>query len=58
MLGINIEDYKELLSMWLAKKHYVLIKRNYRAKNYDLNDIIIAYMVALKGYPTAINTVY
>ncbi|HAN5987672.1 TPA: IS256 family transposase [Escherichia coli] len=59
-LGINTEGQKELLGMWLAENEgakfwlSVLIE----LKNRGLQDILIACVDGLKGFPDAINSVY
>lgn len=59
-LGINIEGQKELLGMWLAEnegaKFWLSVLTE--LKNRGLNDILIACIDGLKGFPDAINTVY
>lgn len=59
-LGINTEGQKELLGMWLAENEgakfwfRVLIE----LKNRGLQDILIACVDSLKGFPDTINSVY
>lgn len=59
-LGINIEGQKELLGMWLAENEGAKFWLNVltELKNCGLNDILIACVDGLKGFPDAINTVY
>lgn len=59
-LGINIEGQKELLGMWLAENEGAKFWLNVltELKNRGLNDILIACVDGLKGFPDAINTVY
>ncbi len=59
-LGINIEGQKELLGMWLAETEGAKFWLNVltELKNRGLNDILIACIDGLKGFPDAINTVY
>lgn len=59
-LGINIEGQKELLDMWLAENEGAKFWLNVltELKNRGLNDILIAYVDGLKGFPDAINAVY
>ena len=59
-LGINIEGQKELLGMWLAENEGATFWLNVltELKNRGLNDILIACVDGLKGFPDAINTVY
>lgn len=54
-LGINIEGQKELLGMWLAENEGAKFWLNVLAelKNHDLNDILIACVDGLKGFPDA-----
>ncbi len=57
VLGINIEGQKELLGMWLAEnegaKFWLSVLTE--LKNRGLNDILIACVDGLKGFPDAIN---
>ncbi|WP_340618430.1 IS256 family transposase [Xenorhabdus entomophaga] len=59
-LGINLEGQKELLGMWLAEnegaKFWLSVLTE--LKNRGLEDILIACVDGLKGFPDAINTVY
>ena len=59
-LGINIEGQKELLGMWLAENEGAKFWLNVltELKNRGLNDILIACVDSLKGFPDAINAVY
>lgn len=59
-LGINIEGQKELLGMWLAENECAKFWLNVltELKNRGLNDILIACVDGLKGFPDAINAVY
>ncbi|EEZ2312266.1 IS256 family transposase, partial [Escherichia coli] len=59
-LGINIEGQKELLGMWLAENEGAKFWLNVltELKNRGLNDILIACVDGLKGFPDTINTVY
>ncbi|HDS1277542.1 TPA: IS256 family transposase, partial [Pluralibacter gergoviae] len=59
-LGINIEGQKELLGMWLAENEGAKFWLNVltELKNRGLNDILIACIDGLKGFPDAINAVY
>lgn len=59
-LGINIEGQKELLGMWLAENEGAKFWLNVltELKNRGLNDILIACVDGLKGFPEAINAVY
>lgn len=59
-LGINTEGQKELLGMWLAEnegaKFWLSVLTE--LKNCGLQDILIACVDCLKGFPDAINSVY
>lgn len=59
-LGINTEGRKELLGMWLAEnegaKFWLQVLTE--LKNRGLQDILIACVDGLKGFPDAINSVY
>lgn len=59
-LGINIEGQKELLGMWLAENEGAKFGSNVltKLKNRGQNDILIACVDGMKGFPDAINTVY
>ncbi|AYK02188.1 TPA: IS256 family transposase [Klebsiella pneumoniae] len=59
-LGINTEGQKELLGMWLAENEGAKFWLNVltELKNRGLNDILIACVDGLKGFPDAINAVY
>ncbi len=59
-LGINIEGQKELLGMWLAENEGAKFWLNVltELKDRGLNDILIACVDGLKGFPDAINAVY
>ncbi len=59
-LGINIEGQKELPGMWLAENEGAKFWLNVltELKNRGLNDMLIACVDGLKGFPDAINTVY
>ncbi|MCM4661235.1 transposase, partial [Escherichia coli] len=59
-LGINIAGQKELLGMRLAENEGANFWFNVltELKNRGLNDILIACVDGLKGFPDAINTVY
>lgn len=59
-LGINIEGQKELLGMWMAENEGAKFWLNVltELKNRGLQDIFIACVDGLKGFPDAINTVY
>ncbi|AJJ73218.1 transposase, Mutator family protein [Yersinia pseudotuberculosis] len=59
-LGINTEGQKELLGMWLAEnegaKFWLSVLTE--LKNRGLQDILIACVDGLKGFPDAINSVH
>jgi putative transposase len=59
-LGINTEGQKELMGMWLAEnegaKFWLSVLTE--LKNRGLQDILIACVDGLKGFPDAINSVY
>ncbi len=59
-LGINTEGQKELLGMWLAEnegaKFWLSVLTE--LKNRGLQDILIACVDGLKGFPDAITSVY
>ncbi|EMD4605952.1 IS256 family transposase, partial [Salmonella enterica] len=59
-LGINIKGLKELPGMWLAENKGAKFWLNVltELKNSGLNDILIACVDGLKGFPDAINAVY
>ena len=59
-LGINTEGKKELLGMWLAENEGAKFWLNVltELKNRGLQDILIACVDGLKGFPEAINSVY
>lgn len=59
-IGINIDGIKEPLGMWMAKtegaKFWLQVLTE--LKNRGLQDILIASVDGLKGFPEAIETVY
>lgn len=59
-LWINLEGQKELLGMWIADnegaKFWLMVLTE--LKNRGVQDILIACVDGLKGFPDAINTVY
>jgi transposase-like protein len=59
-LGINLEGHKELLGLWLAEtegaKFWLSVLTE--LKNRGLNDILIACVDGLKGFPEAIAAEY
>ncbi|QDX31212.1 transposase [Dickeya poaceiphila] len=58
--SINTEGRKELLGMWLAENEGAKFWLNVltELKNRGLQDILIACVDGLKGFPDAINSVY
>ena len=59
-LGINTDGQKELLGMWLAENEGAKFWLNVltELKNRGLQDILIACVDGLKGFPDAINSVF
>jgi putative transposase len=59
-LGVNLEGRKELLGMWLAENEGSKFWLNVltELKNRGIQDILIACVDGLKGFPDAINTVF
>ncbi|HZK23331.1 MAG TPA: IS256 family transposase, partial [Atopostipes sp.] len=59
-LGVNLEDHKELLGMWLSEnegaKFWLAVLTE--LQNSGLKDIFIACVDGLKGFPDAISAVY
>ncbi len=59
-IGINMEGEKEVLGLWIADtegaKFWMSIITE--LKNRGLNDILIACIDGLKGFPEAINAIY
>ena len=59
-LGVNMEGHKELLGLWIAEnegaKFWLSVLTE--LQNRGVNDILIACVDGLKGFPDAINTVY
>ena len=59
-LGINLEGHKELLGMWIAEnegaKFWLSVLTE--LKNRGVQDILIACVDGLKGFPDAITAVY
>lgn len=59
-LGVNLEGHKELLGMWIAEnegaKFWLSVLTE--LQNRGVQDILIACVDGLKGFPDAINTVY
>ena len=59
-IGINLEGEKEVLGLWIAEtegaKFWLSIMTE--LKNRGLEDILIACIDGLKGFPEAINSVY
>ena len=59
-LGVNMEGQKELLGMWLSENEGAKFWLNVltELQNRGVQDILIACVDGLKGFPDAINTVY
>ena len=59
-LAINLEGEKELLGMWFAENEGAKFWLNVltELQNRGVEDILIACVDGLKGFPEAINTVY
>ncbi len=59
-LGVNIEGHKELLGMWISENEGAKFWLNVltELQNRGVNDILIACVDGLKGFPEAINTVF
>jgi transposase-like protein len=59
-LGVNIEGHKELLGMWIFENEGAKFWLNVltELQNRGVNDILIACVHGLKGFPEAINTVF
>ena len=59
-LGVNLEGHKELLGMWISENEGAKFWLNVLTEMHTrgLNDILIACVDGLKGFPEAINTVY
>lgn len=59
-IGINMEGEKEVLGLWISEnegaKFWLSIITE--LKNRGLNDILIACIDGLKGFPEAINSIY
>lgn len=59
-LGVNMEGHKELLGLWMSENEGAKFWLNVltELQNRGVNDILIACVDGLKGFPEAINTVY
>lgn len=59
-LGINIEGQKELLGMWISQNEGAKFWLNVltELKNRGMEDVLIACVDGLSGFPEAIETVY
>jgi putative transposase len=59
-LGVNLDGQKELLGMWIAENEGAKFWLNVltELQNRGIQDILIACVDGLKGFPDAINTVY
>jgi putative transposase len=60
LLGVNVEDHKELLFMWIAENEGAKFWLNVltELQNRGVKDILIACVDGLKGFPDAISPVY
>ncbi|VEA05358.1 transposase IS1113 [Salmonella enterica subsp. salamae] len=60
VLGINIEGQKELLGIWLVENEGAKFWLNVltEMKNRGLQDILIACVDGLKGFPDAISSIF
>jgi putative transposase len=60
VLGVNIEDHKALLGMWISENEGAKFWINVltELQNRGVNNILIACVDGLKGFPDAINTVF
>ena len=58
-LGVNLEGHKELLGMWISENEGAKFWLNVltELQNRGLNDVLIACVDGLKGFPEAINEV-
>jgi len=59
-LGVNMEGHKELLGLWVSENEGAKFWLNVltELQNRGVQDILIACVDGLKGFPDAINTVY
>ncbi|WP_386689772.1 IS256 family transposase [Lonepinella sp. MS14437] len=59
-LGVNLDGRKELLGLWIAENEGAKFWLNVltELKNRGVQDILIACIDGLKGFPEAINTVF
>jgi len=59
-LGVNLEGHKELLGMWIAENEGAKFWLNVltELQNRGIQDVLIACVDGLKGFPDAINTVF
>lgn len=59
-LGVNLEGHKDLLGMWLSENEGAKFWLNVltELQNRGVQDILIACVDGLKGFPEAINTVF
>ena len=59
-LGVNLVGHKELLGLWISENEGAKFWLNVltELQNRGVNDILIACVDGLKGFPDAINTVY
>jgi putative transposase len=59
-LGINVEGHKELLGLWVGENEGAKFWMTVRTelKNRGVQDILVACVDGLKGFPDAIATLY
>ncbi|SIR11899.1 Transposase (or an inactivated derivative) [Shewanella morhuae] len=55
-LGVNLEGHKELMGLWIAENVWLGVLTELQQRGVE--DILIACVDGLKGFPDAINTVY
>lgn len=60
VLGVNLDGHKELLGMWLSENEGAKFWLNVltELQNRGIQDILIACIDGLKGFPEAINAVF
>lgn len=59
-IGINVEGHKEVLGLWLGEQEGAKFWMNIitELKNRGVNDILIACVDGLKGFPEALEAIY
>ena len=60
-IGVNMDGMKEVLGLWIAQTEgakFWLLQVVTELKNRGLEDILIARVDGLKGFPESIETVY